>query len=43
MTDKTDCVWKEVVLAKFKVLSWHFSSGTEEKPWDFFEQPQSKA
>jgi hypothetical protein len=32
MNNKLERAWKEAVMAKFKVLSWHLPEGTEKNP-----------
>jgi hypothetical protein len=36
--DELRMIWKEVLMAYFKVLSWHLNGGTEEN----YEQTQSR-
>lgn len=31
MRNETDQMWKEAVMTKLKILSWHLPYGTEEK------------
>jgi hypothetical protein len=37
MNNELERMWKEVVVASFKVLAWHLHEGTEEN----HEKPQS--
>jgi hypothetical protein len=30
VNNELESIWKEVVVASFKVLAWHFPGGTEE-------------